>query len=45
MEYTLFKEVREYDKYLRTLMLIDRNYLAYLREKDRRKMHWSGKWC
>jgi len=43
MEYTLIRERRDNGKYLQRLTLIDRNYWTYLREKERRRMHWSSK--
>ncbi len=41
MEYNVVREIKQYEGYLTTLTSIDKNYLAYVKEKERRRGHWQ----
>jgi len=45
MGYNVFREIRQYEKYWATLTAIDKNYVAYVREKERRRRHWNSGLC
>ncbi|MBS3169811.1 hypothetical protein J4210_04965 [Candidatus Woesearchaeota archaeon] len=42
MFYEVFRDGQEYERYLQTLSPLERAYLSYLREKERRREHWKN---